>query len=242
MPLARAASIFRVVLCNALMSAPCLAASPELQHFTTTARDLKTGRVVYTERYDVRVEKGRWRSGTTRYFLPDGTAIGERKFDFSSDRYMPIYTLDQTNVGYREGITHIDAKHVDVFVIRDGHRRARSLPRERDMVADCGSQPYLVEHLDQLEAGRTLHFRLVVPGKTDSFRLRARKLADVDVDGRRAIRVRIELDSLLRLFLPPLEVTIESGSRRVLEYSGITNLKDPVTRKAYAARITFVYP
>lgn len=237
----RAASIARIMLCNALVSAPCIATSAELQHFTTTARDLKTGRVVYTESYDVRVDQGRWRSGTTRYFLPDGTAIGERKFDFSSDRYVPIYTLDQTNVGYREGITHIDARHVQVFVIRDGHRHAASLARVHDMVADCGSQPYLVDHLGQLEAGRTLHFRLVVPGKTDSFRLRARKLADLDVDGRRAIRVRIELDSLLRLFLPPLEVTIDPDTRRVLEYSGITNLKDPATGKAYAAKITFAY-
>lgn len=223
------------------MSAPCLVAAAELQHFTTTAHDLKTGRVVYTESYDVQVENGRWVSGTTRYFLPNGTPIGERKFDFSSDRYIPLYTLDQSNVGYREGITHIDAKHVDVFVVRDGRRHAASLPRVRDMVADCGSQPFVIDHLDQLEAGRTLHFTLVVPGKTDSFRLRARKLAEVDVNGRRVMRVRIELDSLLRLFLPPLELTIDPDTKRVLEYSGITNLKDPATRRAYSAKITFAY-
>ena len=223
------------------MTAPCLAQSAETQRFTTTAHDLKTGRAVYTESYEVQVENGRWVSGTTRYFFPNGAPIGERKFDFSSDRYMPIYTLDQSNVGYHEGIARIDPQHVDVFMIREGHRQTASLTRVQNMVADCGSQPYVVDHLDQLEAGITLHFTLAVPGKTDSFRLRARKLADVEVNGRRAMRVRIELDSLLRLILPPLELTIDTETKRMLEYSGITNLKDPATRKAYSAKITFTY-
>ena len=228
-------------LLSALMIVPGLAQSAETQRFTGSAHDLKTGRVVYTESYEIQVENGRWMSGTTRYFLPSGAAIGERKFDFAADRYMPIYTLDQSNVEYHEAITRIDAKHVDVSMLRDGQRQAASLTRVQNMVADCGSQPYVVDHLDQLEAGATLHFTLAVPGKTDSFRLRARKLANVDVNGRRAMRVRIELDSLLRLILPPLELTIDMDSKQMLEYSGITNLKDPATRRAYTAKITFAY-
>ncbi len=232
----RAAALWSV-----LMIAPCLAYSAETQHFTSAAQDLKTGRVVYTESYDVKVENGRWLSGTTRYFLPNGTAIAERKFDFSSDRYLPIYALEQSNVEYHEAITRIDAQHVEVSMLRDGQRQAASLTRVQNMVADCGSQPYVADHLDQLEAGATLHFTLAVAGKTDSFRLRAKKLANVDVNGRRAMRVRIELDSLLRLLLPPLELTIDMDNKQLLEYSGITNLKDPVTRRAYSAKITFSY-
>ena len=53
--------------------------------------------------------------------------------------------------------------------------------------------------------------------------------------------MRIELDSLLRLILPPLELTIDMDSKQLLEYSGITNLKDPATRRAYTAKITFTY-
>ena len=53
--------------------------------------------------------------------------------------------------------------------------------------------------------------------QVDSRPLRARKLADVDVNGPRAMRVRIELDSLLRLFLPPLELSIDLDTKRVLE-------------------------
>ena len=231
-----------MALLGAWVIAPCLAQSAETQRFTTVAHDLKTGHAVYAESYEVQVDSGgRWTSGTTRYFFPNGTQIAERKFDFAADRYVPVYTLDQTSVEYHEGITRVDPKQVDVFNIRDGQRHTDSLPRVLNMVGDCGSQPYVVDHLDQLEAGATLHFTLVVAGRTDSFRLRARKLANVEVNGRRAMRVRIELDSLLRLLLPPLELTIDPETKRMIEYSGITNLKDPATRKAYSAKITFVY-
>ena len=234
--------IGRAALWSACVLAPCLAQSTETQRFTTVAHDLKTGRAVYTESYEVQVDNGgRWISGTTRYFFPNGTPIGERKFDFAADRYVPVYTLDQTSVEYHEGITRVDAKQVDVFNIREGQRQTESLTRVQGMVGDCGSQPYVVDHLNQLEAGDTLHFTLVVAGRTDSFRLRARKLANVEINGRRAMRVRIELDSLLRLILPPLELTIDPETKRMIEYSGITNLKDPATRKAYSAKITFVY-
>ncbi len=230
-----------MVVAAATLPWASLVDAAETQRFSGVARDLKTNRVVYTENYEVQVDNGRWISGVTRYFLPNGTAIGERKFDFSHDRYVPLYELDQTNTEYREGITRIDGGKVDVFMVRDGERHAAGLSRVKEMVADCGSQPYLVDHLDRLAAGEMLHFTLAVPGKTDSYRLRASKVGDVDVSGKRAMRIRIELDSVLRLLLPQLELVIDPETKRTLEYSGVTNIKDPATRKSYQARINFSY-
>ena len=219
---------------------PCAGAA-ETMRFTSVARDLKSDRIVYTEAYEVQVDKGRWLSGTTRYFLPNGAPIGERKFDFSYDRYMPVYSLEQSNFEYREGISKIEPGVVDVYMFRDGERRNAALARVQNMVADCGSQPYLIDHLDKLQAGEMLHFTLAVPGKVDSFKLRASKAGDVQVNGKRAMRVRIEVDSLLRLILPQLELTIDPETKRMLEYSGVTNIKDPVTHKSHSARVTFSY-
>ena len=67
------------------------------------------------------------------------------------------------------------------------------------------------------------------------------KVGDVDVSGKRAMRIRIELDSVLRLLLPQLELVIDPETKRTLEYSGVTNIKDPATRKSYQARINFSY-
>lgn len=218
------------------------AASAETLQFTGTAHDLKTNKVLFVERYDVQVDNGRWTSGTTKYLSPTGQPIAERKFDFSADRHMPMYTLDQTEPEYHEGITKIDRNKVDLFMVRDGKRQSASLDRVKEMVADCGAQAYVVDHLDELQSGATLHFKLAVAGRVDSFALRASKVGDAQVDGRTGMRVRIELDSLLRLMLPPLELTIDPKSKQLLEYSGISNLKDPATKRAYSARIVYTYP
>ena len=221
--------------------AAAAAVGAESQQFTGTAHDLKTNRVLFTEHYDVQVENGRWVSGTTRYVLPSGQQIAERKFEFSADRYVPVFTLEQSVPEYREGITRVDKGRVDLFNVRDGERKTASLDRVKELVADCGAQAYVVDHLDALQSGTVLHFTLAVAGRTDSFALRARKLDEVDVGGRKAMRVRIELNSVLRLVLPPLELTIDPQSKRLLEYSGIANIKDAATKKAYSARIVFTY-
>ncbi len=218
-----------------------LPASAEALQFTGTAHDLKNDRVLFVEHYDVQVDNGRWTSGTTKYVSPTGQPIAERKFDFSADRHMPIYTLDQSVPEYHEGITGIEKGKVDLFMIRDGKRQSTSLDRVKEMVADCGAQAYVVDHLDELQSGAMLHFTLAVAGRVDSFALRASKVGDAQVDGRSGMKVRIELDSLLRLMLPPLELTIDPRSKQLLEYSGISNLKDPATKRAYSARIVYSY-
>jgi hypothetical protein len=220
---------------------PIAGGAAETQHFTSVAHDVKTDHVLFTEQYDVQVDNGRWMSGSTRYVLPSGQQIAERKFDFSADRYVPVFSLDQSTPEYREGISRIDRDKVEVYMMRDGTPQKATLDRVKDMVGDCGSQPYLVDHLDDLQAGKTLHFTLAVAGRVDSYRLRAAKVKDVDLDGHHAIRIRIELDSVVSLVLSPLELTIEPSTKRLLEYSGITNVKDPTTKKSFTARIVFAY-
>ncbi len=214
---------------------------PTLQHFASTAHDVQTGKVLFTEQYDVQVENNRWLSGTTRYVLPSGRQLAERRFDFSNDRYVPVLSLDESDPDYQEGIAHVDKEKIEAYQTRDGKRDTASIVRTKDLVADCGSQVYVADHLDDLQAGRTLHFTLVVPGRLDSYRLRASKTKDGEVEGHRAIRVRIELDSMLSLVLPPIELAIDPSTRRILEYTGITTIKDPATRKSYTARIVFAY-
>ena len=223
------------------LSATTPVSASESQHFTATAHDVQTGRVLYTEQYDVQVDNHRWLSGTTRYMLPSGQQLAVRKFDFAADRYVPIFSLDQSSPAYEEGIARIGKDKVDVYQVRDGQRKAESLDRAKELVADCGSQAYVIDHLDEFQAGKTLRFTLVVPGRVDLFKLRASKVKDVEVEGVPGIRIRIELDSMLSLVLPPIELTIDPVLRRVLEYSGITTVKDPSTKKSFTARVVYSY-
>jgi hypothetical protein len=218
------------------------ACGAELQRFTSTARDVNDGHVLYSEQYEVQIEDQRWVSGITRYVLPSGKVIAERKFDFSADRYIPVFSLDQTDPVYHEGIAKIDHGKIEVYQVRDAPRQSAVVERTKDMVADCGSQAYVADHLDELQAGKTLRFTLIVAGRVDTFRLRATKVKDVDIAGHRGAQIRIELDSVLSVVLSPIELVMEPSTKRILEYSGITTVKDPATKKSFTSRITFSYP
>ena len=231
----------RVVGACLVLACVQAAVAADSQHFTSVAHDLKTDRVIYNEVYDVQVDNGRWLSGTTRYLSPTGQQIAERKFDFSQDRYVPLFSFEQSDPVYREGISKIDKTKVEPYLVRNDERKTASLDRTGDMVADCGAQAYLVDHLDELEAGKTLHFALVVAGRVDVFKLRSSKIKDVEIDGRKAMVVRTELDSVLSVVLPPLELTFDPVAKRLLQYVGVANVKDPATSKSYQARIVFSY-
>ena len=223
-----------------LAAAADVFAEAETQRFYGYAYDAKSGRYLYTEVYEVRVDAGRWLSGTTRYLAPDGTSMGERKFSFAQDRTIPIYSLELVADGYREGITSFDADGIEAYkASRDKGRQTATLARVSPMVADCGSQAFLVDHFDALAAGKTVAFTLAVAGQLDSYKFLAKKDGEVEFEGKRALRIRVEPDSMLRFLVSPLALTYDPETKRLLEYVGVANVHDPATHKAYTARIAF---
>ena len=215
-------------------------AETETQRFYGYAYDAKSGRYLYTEVYEVRVDAGRWLSGTTRYVAPDGMAMGERKFSFAQDRFIPIYSLELVADDYREGITKVEAGGIEAYkASKDKGRQNATLARVSAMAADCGSQAFLIDHFDAIASGKSVAFTLAVAGQLDSYKFLAKKSGEVEFEGKRAMRIRIEPDSMLRFLVSPLELTYDPETKRLLEYVGVANVHDPATHKAYTARIAF---
>ena len=72
------------------------------------------------------------------------------------------------------------------------------------------------------------------------YRFRAQRIGAARFEGRPAVLIRVEPDSLLRWLVPSLELTYEPDERKLVEYHGVSNLHDPATGKAYNVRI--IYP
>lgn len=217
------------------------AARADALRFYGYAYDLDRGQYLYTEVFDVRTDHGRWVEGTTRYVAPDGTELAKRSFDFSSDPYVPVFQTRQSAAGEVEGIASVGPTKIEAFrQTRDGGRKAVTIERNGLMASDCGFHPLLIDRLETLSAGQTVTFRIVVPGKLDAFGFRARKTAETEVDGHRAIQLVGEPDSLLRLMVPALTLIYDVPARRLVEYRGPSNILDPATGKAFRVRI--VYP
>ncbi len=216
------------------------AAQSEVRAFYGFAYDLQSGRYLYTEVHRQRVEDGRWVGGTIAYYAPDGSRLGVKQLDFSADPYVPVYRMELRRPPYIEAITG-NGRTIEMQrqVGSEGEVERKPLARGADMTADSGFHSYLLAKFDELMSGQTVRFRMVVAGSLDAFKFRARRIDDTRFEGRAAVRFKVELDSLFRLLIDPLELTYDPQTRDLLEYRGISNLRDPASGDAYVARIAY---
>ncbi len=204
------------------------------------AYDLETDRYLYTEVHQQQVTDGRWTGGRIDYYLPDGRKLGEKPLDFSKDPYVPVFQLDLPLEGYMEGIT--DSGDPIVMQRREGQGAGverRSVQRDGPTCADSGFHAFLVANFDRLMAKETVNLRLAVAGSLDQFKFRARRIGDTQFEGKPAVRFYIEPDSLLRFLVDPLELTYDPAERKLLEYRGVSNIRDPRTGKTYLTRTAY---
>jgi hypothetical protein len=226
-----------------LLASLALAAQAGELEFRGYAYDLESGRFLYTEVHHQVVDGDRWTGGTITYYGPDGARIGHKALDFRKDPYVPLYRLElSAGGGYVEGITAIgdDAIEMEKKGYNSTKVRKASVTRRGTMVADSGFHSFLRDRFEDLVAGKAVPFTFVVSGELNTFKFRARRIADGTFEGKPAVRLQVEPDTLLRLLADPLEVLYEPTERKLLEYRGISNLHDPRTFEPYSVRI--IYP
>lgn len=221
------------------MIAMPLQAAEQTARFYGYAYALDSARYLYTEVHEQRIVDDRWVSGRIRYFAPDGALLGEKTLDFSADPFIPLYDYALPALGYREGITKIDAR-IGLSKTWRGKTETASVARREPIAADSGFHSFLRANFDELLAGKTVAFTFVAAGNLDSYQFRAKRIGDTTFDGQPAVRFLVEANSLLRLVAPNLELTYDPEQQRLLEYRGPSNVIDPATGKVYAARI--IYP
>lgn len=218
---------------------PALADEQTLR-FYGYAYDLKSGKYLYTEVHEQRVQDGHWSGGTMTYFDPSGREIGRKTLAFSSDAHIPLYHLTLSGSGYEEGISAV-GDQVEMFRrhARGDKEERGSVTRIPTMAADSGFHAYIRDHFAELMAGQTISFRMAAAGNLDSFKFRIRRIGDTSFEAQPAVRLRAEPDSLLRFLIDPLELTYAPRERKLLEYRGISNVHDPASGRAYTARIVY---
>ncbi len=216
------------------------AAGHETHRFYGYAFDDATGKYLYTEVHSHQYDGDHWLSGSVRYFGPDNRLIGEKTLDFSQDPYVPVFRMRMPAEHYEEAITAVTASGIEMEKSIDGRREHDRIDRNPGMVADAGFHSFVVDHLDDLQKGKSVQFPFVVAGRLASYRFRLVKAGESMADGHVLLRLRGEADSLLRLVAPALSLTYDLSTHYLVEYRGVSNLHDPATGKAYpAVRIVF---
>lgn len=214
-------------------------AHAETHRFYGYAFDLESDAYVYTEVHEQIIEGGVWKRGTIRYFDADNQPMGEKTLEFSSSAYTPVYRLELPYKNYAEGISAVGDRVV-MYKEVDGRRSEKTIDNADNLAADSGFHSLLRDRFETLMAGDTVRMRLAVAGNLDSYRFRGRTVGETTFDGKPAVAIKVELDSLLRLLVDDLQLVYEPEERKLLEYRGISNVHDPRTGDPYTVRI--VYP
>lgn len=222
-----------------LLCLPLSAGAETVMRFSGLATDLKTGQPLYREVHEQRYDGNRWLGGSIRYVTPDGRLLGEKTLDFSKNRYIPLMRFRQPGIGYEDSITAVDDRKVEVRTQRGDTVEDATLPRLSDQAADSGFNAFVVDQLPALAQGRTVPLRFLVVGQRDQYRFRLVPVEQMSAGGERAIRLRVEPDSLLRWLVDPLTLVYGLESRRLLRYEGVSNLINPQSGKAWQVRIRF---
>lgn len=228
-----------VAVASLLVLAPAFA-TDDLLRFYGYAYDLKSDRYVYTEVHEQKIVGDKWIGGSIRYFAPDGKVLGSKTLDFSVDPNIPLYDYELPALGYREGITRIGKDDVTLTRTDKGSgTRTTTVPRKGLITADSGFHSFLRSQFDDLLARKTVAFTFIAAGNLDSYKFRARRIDDTMFEGRKAVRLLVEPNSLLRIVAPSLKVTYDPEQRRLLEYRGPSNVINADTGRVYDVRIAY---
>ncbi len=231
-----------------LLSAALISAAgllPALAHATPFyghAYDLKSGKYLYTEVHQPKLEGERTVASTISYYAADGASLGKKTLDYRADPFVPTFKFNLNYNGYGEAIvSNSGGKIVLAKTPKGGAAEERkSIEKSGLIAADSGFHHLVQSLLPKLVAGETVPFRFAVAGQLDAYKFAIKKTGEGSFEGKPAVKLLVQANSLLKYLAPDLQLLYDATSKRLLEYKGVSNIHDPASGKAYTVRI--IYP
>lgn len=203
---------------------------------------LGSNRYLYTEVNERRYTGDRWIGGTTLYYAPDGRRLGSEVLEFSASRFIPLYRLEVADTQYADGVSRVTARAVHVFRKRNRTARLRraKINRTDNLVAGAGLQNFIRRHFVALSGGRRMKIRLVEPGRLRAFSYTISRLRSGICGGEKVVRFKVDRSSVLRFWAGhPMIFDVMPASRRICQYRGMSDLRNPKTGQPYRVRIDY---
>ena len=110
-------------------------------------------------------------------------------------------------------------------LLLDSRNAAVGNAADRDLVVDAGFDNYVRSRWSELDDGQSISFPFLVLGREDPLPMRAVRREGECAEGGLCLEVAPDA-WYLRLLVPPIVLTYDRETRRLLRYQGISNLRD----------------
>lgn len=219
--------------------------SIDVNSYIGKAYDIETNELIYTEFQEEIVQDGKTMLTTVTYKDPKDNTLVKKSVDFSPGPWQPTFRMEDQRDGYLEGA---EWRNDILFVLgRENDQEPleeEKLESEQPLVIDAGFDLFVRDNWENLLAGQEVEFNFVAPARFDTFEFQVSQAKSTNYRGRQAQVFEMRPTSRFLSFLigGSIMLTYDQETRRILEYSGLSNIRKDIGKSNYKVRIEYEYP
>lgn len=186
------------------------------------------GKIVYKEMHIVTYENGILKFSDTIYSDPQGATLARLSNDYSKSISLPEHLMQDVLHKNKHGLRYL--KESPIMFNQDENSKEESKKidlsdyKGKLVVGGQGLHYYLVKNFEEILKKKTLKLKFVIPGRLDAYDFYLKIVGQSE----NKIFIEVEIDNwFLKLFAPKLKMTYDLGKKRLLNYSGLSNIRNP---------------
>ncbi|HSS65061.1 MAG TPA: hypothetical protein VLS27_11560 [Gammaproteobacteria bacterium] len=186
----------------------------------------ESGSLLYSEHHQEWWKGGRILRDTVTYRDAQGNIIGEKHVDFRTLERAPRFLLRNIRTGHSEGaIPDSDKLNVSFRRNREAALKKEALELPEGAIVDAGFDRFVENNWNALMRGEAFVQPFLVPSRLEFIDFRIQRVDDGSDPERTTLEMAAD-SPLLRLFAPAITVVYGTRDRSLLEYDGVSNIRD----------------
>jgi hypothetical protein len=184
------------------------------------------GKLVYSESHTINLENGKIKSSETVYTDPEGNILARLTNDYSKSISLPEHLMQDIRHKNKHGLRYLQNTPV-MFNQDDKEEEESKKIKPSDykgqlLVGGQGLHYYLITNFEDVLKKETLKLKFVIPGRLDVYDFYLKVVSKSP----EKVVFEVEIDNwFLKLFAPKLKMIYDPMKKRLLSYSGLSNIR-----------------
>ncbi len=184
------------------------------------------GKLVYKEMHTLIQENGKIISSETVYTNPKGDIIARLTNNYSQSLSLPEHTMQDIQHKNVHGLRYVKDSPVmfnqDEKEVEEAKKIELKDYKGKLVVGGQGLHYYLVSNFENVIKNKTLKLKFVIPGRLDAYDFYLKLIGQSEDK----VIFEVEIDNwFLKLFAPKLKMVYDAKLKRLLSYSGLSNIR-----------------